>query len=106
MKTSQKEISLLIKEICDLSGLKNSKALAIQHKHKAYLAYDYAPIYGGYRLIMVRLEGGGQYGAFGYSSTEPRDKARVFAIKLRGIIAGLNYDKAMFDNMAKEYSAA
>ena len=34
---------------------------------KQYLACDYAPIYGGYRLVLVSTEHGGHSGAFGPS---------------------------------------
>lgn len=99
MKTTEKEISQLIKQICDLSGLKNNKQDAIKNGQKAYLTYENAAVYGGYRLIMVQVDNGAHYGAFNWGSTEARVKPSVFAERLSGLITGLEYNKDMFDRM-------
>jgi|GEM_PF-4612607 len=101
MRTTETQISQLIKEVCDLTGLKNNKQAAIAGGQKAYLTYENAAVYGGYRLIMVQVATGAHYGAFQWGSTEPRVKAAIFADRLNGLIAGLQYDKKQFDQMAK-----
>lgn len=53
MKTTEKQISQLIKKICDLTGKSNNKKQAIENGHDKYLTYENASIYGGYRLISV-----------------------------------------------------
>lgn len=91
MKTSQKEIDLLIEELASIAGLKTTKAEAIKAGHKAYLSSEYASVYGGHRLIMVNVNSGGHGGAFGYSGTEGRVKANEFTTRLRALIIGIEY---------------
>jgi hypothetical protein len=93
MKTTQKQLNDMVKEICDLSGLKNNRNDAIKSGQDKYLAIDYTACYGGYRLVMIKVEGGGQYGAFNWGSTCPRIKASEFSERLEGLIAGLEYAK-------------
>lgn len=45
-----------------------------------------APIYGGYRLVKVRLDNGGHFGAFGGNGCEPRVKFDAMLTKLQAII--------------------
>lgn len=87
--STQKRIENLIAELAKAAGLSNNKKQAIENNQEQYLTYENAAIYGGYRLIMVGVSNGGHYGAFGFSSTEPRVKGPVFIVKLEGILAGL-----------------
>lgn len=93
MKTTETQISQLVKEIADLSGLVNNKKAAIEANQDKYLSYENAACYGGYRLIMVGVTNGAHYGAFNMSSCCARLKPAVFAEMLNGIIYGLQYDK-------------
>lgn len=91
MRTTEKQISQLVKEICDLTGMVNNRTAAKEQGKEGYLTYENAAIYGGYRLITVQVANGAHYGAFQWGSTEPRVPASVFAERLNGLIAGLEY---------------
>lgn len=91
MRTTQKEIDLLVAELAKEAGLTTSKEAAKQAGQTHYLDTDYNSVYGGYRLVMVNTQGGGHAGAFGYSGTEARVKASEFAGRLRALIQGINY---------------
>ncbi len=93
MRTTEKQINDLIKEICDLTGLANNRKQAIEQGKESYLTYENAAVYGGYRLISVQVKTGAHYGAFNWSSTEPRVKPAVFVERLQALITGLSYNK-------------
>lgn len=99
--TTQKDLNDLIKQVSVLTGIANNKEDAIKNGQKAYLALDYAAVYGGARLVMVQVKNGAQYGAFNWGSTCPRLKPSVFAEKLIGLITGLEYTKSVYYKMVK-----
>jgi len=94
MRTTEKQISQLVKEAADLAGLANNKKQAIELGQKSYLAFENAAVYGGYRLIMIGVDNGAHYGAFNMGSTCPRLKPAAFADMLIGLINGLEFKKA------------
>ena len=83
MKTSNNQIENKFNELVKLSGLENTA------KCISYLAIDYAPVYGGRRLVMVRKENGGHFGAFGQSSCCTRMKPGEFYLYLCGLCEGI-----------------
>ena len=91
MRTTEAQLNNLVKQICDLTGMSNNKAQAIEKGQDKYLALENAACYGGWRLINVGVNNGAHYGAFNFGSTDARVKASEMATKLRGIIAGLEY---------------
>lgn len=93
MRTTEKQLNDLVKHICDLTGKANNKEMAIKNNQDKFLALENAPIYGGWRLITVGVNNGAHYGAFGGNGTEARLKASEMATKLKGIIAGLEFNK-------------
>ena len=93
MRTTESQISNLVKEISDLSGLANNKAKAKELGQDKYLSFENAACYGGYRLIMIGVANGAHYGAFNMSSTCARLKPSAFADMLNGIISGLEFSK-------------
>lgn len=95
MKTTEKEISQLIAKISQLTGIANSRKSAIENGQDKFLSYENAACYGGYRLIMIGVNNGAHYGAFNWSSTEPRLKPAVFAERLNGLIVGLESAKGV-----------
>lgn len=77
--TNKQYINRLLKRIEELKPAKEGFIYQIDH----------APIYGGYRLVMVKVENGAHYGAFNGNGTEPRMTAKEFVGYLSGIVAGL-----------------
>lgn len=78
MKTTRKQLNVLLNGIINLTGNKN-------------LQLEYSAIYGGYRLVNVNPNNGAHYGAFGGNGCEPRLKASEMYNKLHTIIASLEY---------------
>ncbi len=95
MRTTETQISNLIKTICELTGKSNNMTQAIERGHETYLSYENAACYGGYRLISIGIKNGAHYGAFNWGSTEPRLKPAAFAERLEGLIAGLEAVEAV-----------
>ena len=77
MKTTRKQLNVLLNEIVNLTGNKNLQ-----------LEYNQ---YGGYRLVNVNPNNGAHCGAFGGNGCEPRLKASEMYNKLHTIIATLEY---------------
>ena len=92
MRTTEKQLNNLVKVICDITGLSNNRAQAIEKGQDKYLSLEYASCYGGWRLINVGVKNGAHYGAFGGNGTENRLKAYEMYIKLDSIINGLEYN--------------
>lgn len=82
MKTTKKHIESVFKMLCEEASLPMSKQQAIDEGKTQYCTFEYASNYGGYRLMMVNVEGGGHWGAFNESSMIPRVKAGEFYNKL------------------------
>lgn len=93
MKTTKKELQKLVNRIGELTELATSYDEAKNKNLNSYLFLQHAPVYGGYRLISVMLDGGAYHGALDMSSCEANLKASEMEIKLRGIITGLTYKK-------------
>jgi len=85
--STKKDIERQVNYLAELSNTKKTEDC------KSYLAIDYAPVYGGYRLVMVNKENGGHYGAFNQSSCSARMKTNEFSSYLTGLIAGIEYVK-------------
>lgn len=80
------ELQNLLQRISELSGISTEKKAG----EKYHLYLEFASCYGGYRLVMVNNETGGQFGAFGDSSCCKRLPATKMADKLRTILNTLN----------------
>ena len=81
------ELQNLLNKISELSGISTEK----KDGEKYHLHLEFAACYGGYRLVMVNNETGGEFGAFGESSCCPRLPAGKMADKLRTIEQTLIY---------------
>lgn len=91
MKTTKKEIQRAFDHLAQISGYATTKSEAIERKQDKFMAIDYAPIYGGYRLVAIGVSNGGHYGIFDMSSSGARMKPTEFYNTLRGIAAGIEY---------------
>lgn len=80
----------LVKEIAEKLDLSTSKAEAKSKGHSSFLYLENAPVYGGYRLVSVKVDSGAHFGALGYSSICARMKATTMYIALDGILKGIN----------------
>lgn len=81
----------LLKEIGTLTGLATSSEEAKTKGLDKYLFIENAPVYGGYRLINVKMDSGAHCGAFGGNGCEARMKFQEFKTKLESILDGLEY---------------
>lgn len=86
-----KKVEKRVQEIASLYGLASSKDQAIEMGKDKFLQVEYASCYGGYRLVMVNVQGGGYSGAFGKSSCCPRMKLSHFVAYLDGLEYGFHY---------------
>lgn len=89
MKTTKKLLERLIADIAIKLNLATSKDEAKEKQQDKYLELEYASIYGGYRVVMVGVNNGAHYGAFGENGTETRLKASEMEVKLSGILSGI-----------------
>ena len=89
MKTTKRELQSLLYTVSKLSGISTEK----KEGEKYHLYLEFAACYGGYRLVMVNNETGGEFGAFGESSCCERLSAGKMADKLRTIANVLMYKK-------------
>ena len=87
MKTRKSELQNLLYTVSKLSGISTEK----KEGEKYHLYLEFAACYGGYRLVMVNNETGGEFGAFGDSSCCQRLSAGKMAAKLRTIANTLTY---------------
>ena len=93
MRVTKELIYLKLRHLADVANLPISKQEAIEAGAKSYLAIDNSSMYGGYRMIMINVLGGGMYGAFGYSDCCDRLKPREFVDRINAIIHGIEYAK-------------
>ena len=87
MRTTKKDLQSILSTISELSGISTEK----KEGEKYHLYLEFAACYGGYRLVMVNNETGGEFGAFGESSCCQRLSAGKMADKLRTIANVLMY---------------
>lgn len=93
MRTTEKQLNDLVKQICDLTGLSNNRKQAIERNQDKFIALENSSIYGGWRLINVGVNNGAHYSVFNFGSSDARVKASEMKTKLNGIIAGLEHKK-------------
>jgi hypothetical protein len=96
--TNSQHLHQLLNRIAELTEQSTSEDQAIKNNHKQYLALENAAVYGGWRLINVRIGSGAHFGAFGGNGTEARLKYKEMLIKLDGIIQGLQYTQSLITN--------
>lgn len=85
-----KQVKLLVEQIANIKGYAISKDDALNKGLQSYIEVEYSNAYGGYRVVMVRVEGGGHFGALGESSICPRrSKSKMIAF-LQGYLNALN----------------
>ena len=89
MRTKKSELQNLLSTISELSGISTEK----KEGEKYHLYLEFASCYGGYRLVMVNNETGGEFGAFGESSCCKRLPAARMAEKLNIIMNTLSVVK-------------
>lgn len=95
MNKNYKVLESLIIGICNETAQSWYKDHALKNNRAEYLHIEYAPIYGGYRLVKVNVKSGGHNSAFiNMSDTSPRLPYKEFYNYLRGVYAGL-YEKKL-----------
>jgi hypothetical protein len=81
-----KEVKQLVQLVGQKFNLATTREEAISKGQTKYLFADLATCYGGYRLNMVRVEGGGHCGAFDESSCCKRRQKKEMVSYLTGLI--------------------
>lgn len=95
MSTSKKQIELALERLSEVSGLPITRDEAQKKGADKFLHAEYANCYGGWRLVMVKLNSGAHSGAFGGNGTEPRMKPQEFYTYLNGLINGVECAKKL-----------
>ena len=85
-----KQVKLLVEQIANIKGYAISKDDAINMGLYSYIEVEYNNAYGGYRVVMVRVDSGGHFGALGESSICPRRSKSKMIDFLKGYLNGLN----------------
>lgn len=88
---SKKLLNALLIDLAGMTGQATTPEQAKVLGKSKYLFIEYAATYGGYRLVNVGIDNGAHYGAFGGNGTEGRVNAKMMELKLRSLIAGLEY---------------
>jgi hypothetical protein len=85
---TRKTLEALLVEIAQNTNQATSEAQAIEMGKDRYLQLEYASVYGGYRVVNVKVVNGGHSGAFGGNGCEARLSAKKMEINLRGVLEG------------------
>lgn len=89
-RISKKQLDDLVRTISIMANIPNSRSDAEKRGKNEYISLDYAPVYGGYRLVLVQMPSFAHYGIFGGNGCEPRRSAREMLAFLQGIISGMS----------------
>jgi hypothetical protein len=90
--TTAKTLSILLKQLANMTNNAVSKDEAIQKGLDYYLYLDNYPMYGGYNLVRVDVKSGGHGTAFNsFSSCGGRINGKAMADKIRSFMDGLAY---------------
>ena len=81
----------LLSDLADITNQVTNKEQAILKGKDKYLFIEFASNYGGYRIVNVNIVNGGHSGAFGGNGCEGRVNYKTMEVKLRALIAGVNY---------------
>lgn len=91
--TSSKTLEILLSQLATMTDKATSKDEAISKGLESYLMLDNYPMYGGYNLVAVSVNGGGRSNAFNsFSSCGNRLIGKVMIEKLRSFMDGLNFN--------------
>lgn len=89
-KVTRTQLNNLVRQICDLTGLSNSRDEAEKKGQTEFLNLDYDPTYGGYSIEMMDYKTWCPSEAFSNSGRYTAFEMRTL---LKGIIAGLCFAK-------------
>ena len=93
--TQPKLLQKLLEDIAAATDQATTPEQAKKDGKTSYLALENAACYGGYRMIAVNLQNGGHRSPLpNMSSIETRHTGKIMEIYMRGILIGLNYNKA------------
>lgn len=85
----KKKLSDTLKELGKVSDYPLDLETAKKRNKKEYLELDYAPEYGGYRLVLVEVKTGTHSGCFGRSDMQARMRTALMQLWMEGIISGI-----------------
>lgn len=92
---TKKDLQKKLEEIAAITGEATSEQDAISKGKDKYLYLEYASVYGGYRVVNVRLKSGSHSGAFNGNGIEARLKAKDMWSRLTAILTGLELSKSL-----------
>ena len=94
--TTAKTLSILLAQLANMTNEATSKDEAISKGLSHYLYLDNYPMYGGYNLVKVAVQGGGHSQSFNsFSSCGGRVNGKVMAEKIRSFMDALEYAKQL-----------
>jgi len=91
MRTTRKQLDSLLQIIAKYTNQATTREEAKEKGLNGFLWLDYAPIYGGYRVVKVGIENGAHYGALGFGSTDTRLSASLMYDRLHTILTTIDY---------------
>lgn len=88
-KITTTTLNSLLNQIAKKLGLATNEKEAFSNKQSTYISLELNSTYGGYRVVNVIVENGGERGAFGGNGREERLKAKDMFLKLESILIGI-----------------
>lgn len=95
MKNAKQQLDDKLAKIAALTQKATSQAEAVEKGLYSYLEIEYPATGGRCRLISVKVDCGGHFGAFGGSATETWISAKEMLVKLDGILTGIGAAKSI-----------
>lgn len=90
--TTNQTLSILLRQLANMTGQAVSQDEAKEKGLAEYLYLDNYPMYGGYNLVSVGVQGGGHNSSFNsFPSAGGRVNGKVMIEKIRSFMAGISY---------------
>lgn len=87
-------LQAILERICTITGDCTSETQAKEKGKENYLYIEYNSVYGGYRLVRVKVDTGAHCNPFpGMTAEEARHSAKIMSVYLHGILIGLQIEK-------------
>jgi hypothetical protein len=91
--TTSKTLEILLSQLATMTNKAASKDEAINKGLNSYLSLDNYPMYGGYNLVSVSVNGGGHSNSFNsFPSCGNRINGKAMIEKIRSFMDGLNFN--------------
>lgn len=92
---TKKELYSAFERLAELSGYATTEEQARAKSQPYFLYMEYNKVYGGYRIVLTKIDTHGHAGAFGGNGSEGRLNSREMYTKIHGIIQGILFARAL-----------